>query len=247
MSEDIDLKIVSDAPPTRSSLRRLREGITEVLLAAGFAFDPANPHHRTSKYENNYTIYRLPYEPTMPGVGALRPEIQIETSAWPLRLPPIELPVTSFIAEGYRRPPELAAMTCVALVETAAEKFVGLTRRAGSELAGLREKRDPTLVRHIYDLHEIHTHIDLAAFGPLAREVMLADVEAYGDRFPAYRDNPVAETLRAVEANRRRSRLCCRLRQLQTRHGLWRLRGLQGFTRNSTEPRQACRLAGWDT
>jgi hypothetical protein len=32
----------------------------------------------------------------------------------------------------------------------------------------------------------------------LAREIMRADVEAYGHQFPAYRENPVAETLRAV-------------------------------------------------
>jgi hypothetical protein len=32
---------------------------------------------------------------------------------------------------------------------------------------------------------------------------MLADTKAYGHQFPAYRDNPIAETLRAVEGLRR--------------------------------------------
>ena len=41
---------------------------------------------------------------------------------------------------------------CVALAETVAEKFVALTRRAGAELADAGRPRDPTLVRHIYDL-----------------------------------------------------------------------------------------------
>src|SRR5664279_268146 len=45
MSEDIDLKIVSDEPLTRPALRRLREIVTRALLNAGFAFDPANPLH----------------------------------------------------------------------------------------------------------------------------------------------------------------------------------------------------------
>jgi len=36
-------------------------------------------------------------------------------------------------------------------------------------------------------------------FAVLVREIMLADADTYGDRFPAYRDNPVAETLRAVD------------------------------------------------
>ena len=84
MSEDIDLKIVGDAEPTRPALRRLRDTITEALLAAGFRFDPANRAHRDSRNESRYTIYRLPYEPMTAGEGALRPEIQIETAVWPL-------------------------------------------------------------------------------------------------------------------------------------------------------------------
>jgi len=89
------------------------------------------------------------------GQGALRPEIQIETSVWPMRRLPVEQPLISFIAEAFKRPPELPAFACTAIVETAAEKFVGLTRRAGAELAGIQSERDPTLVRHICDLHAI--------------------------------------------------------------------------------------------
>ena len=87
----------------------------------------------------------------------------------------------------------------MALAETVAEKFVALTRRAGAELADAGRPRDPTLVRHIYDLHVIRAHYDPGEVAALARAIMLADAKAYGHQFPAYRDNPVAETLRAVE------------------------------------------------
>jgi hypothetical protein len=40
---------------------------------------------------------------------------------------------------------------------------------------------------------------DPAEVAALAREVMLADAEAYGNQFPAYREDPMRETLRAVE------------------------------------------------
>jgi hypothetical protein len=59
--------------------------------------------------------------------------------------------VISFVAEALRRPPEVASITCVSILETAVDKFVGLTRRAGAELAGLDEP-DPMLVRHVHDL-----------------------------------------------------------------------------------------------
>jgi hypothetical protein len=136
------------------------------------------------------------------GDGALRPEIQIETAVWPLRLPSVELSVTSFWAEAFKQPPEVPSIPCVSLVETVAGKFVALTRRAGAELAEAGGPRDKTLVRHVrhvYDLHVVRSHYDPSAVIALVSEIMRADVEAYGHQFPAYRENPVAETLRAVD------------------------------------------------
>src|SRR3984893_12799024 len=111
--------------------------ITEGLLTAGFKFDAKDPAYSKSGNESRYTIYRLPYEPAATGEGALRPTIQIETAVWPLRRMAVERPVISFVAEALRRPPEIASIACVSILETAADKFVGLTRRAGAELAGL--------------------------------------------------------------------------------------------------------------
>jgi len=65
-------------------------------------------------------------------------------------------------------------------------------------LPGLDEP-DPTLLRHLHDLHALREHYDPAEVVALAREVMRADAEAYGNQFPAYRENPVRETLRTVE------------------------------------------------
>ncbi|MGO9895378.1 MAG: hypothetical protein ACLPX8_14345 [Bryobacteraceae bacterium] len=62
---------------------------------------------------SRYTLYRLPYTPIAAGQGILRSEIQIETAVWPLRLPAIERPVTSFVPEALNRPPEIPAIPCV--------------------------------------------------------------------------------------------------------------------------------------
>jgi hypothetical protein len=199
MSEDLDLKIVSDEPRSRPELRKLRDNVTNALLHAGFQFDPENAAQRDSGNASRYTIYRLPYMPLVSGEGALRPEIQIETAVWPLRLPSVERSVTSFWAEAFKQPQEVPSIPCVALLETIAEKFVALTRRAGAELAEAGGPRDKTLVRHVYDLHVVRPHYDPAAVVALTKEIIRADVEAYGHQFPAYRENPVAETLRAVD------------------------------------------------
>jgi predicted nucleotidyltransferase component of viral defense system len=199
MSEDIDLKIVANNKATRGNLRKLRSAITDALLGAGFVFDPTNPKHRQTMYEGRYTLYQLPYQAIAKGEGALRPEIQIETSVWPRRKPSTEKPVRSFIAEGFDRPAEVSAIACSAIPETAAEKLVALTRRAGAELAGLREVRDPTLVRHIYDLHMIREQYDATDVAALAREVMHDDAKTRGRDFPAYAADPLAETLKAID------------------------------------------------
>lgn len=199
MSEDIDLRIVVEKKPSRGELRTLREIVTKSLLEAGFEFDPANKAHRETMYEGHYTIYRLPYAPAAEGRGALRPEIQIETALFPLRRPAIMRPVSSFINEGAKKDAEIAEIECATIAETAAEKLAALTRRAGAELAGLRDKRDPTLVRHIYDLHIIRESYDVADVGVLAQEIMLADAELRGDKFPAYQKDPIGESIKAIE------------------------------------------------
>lgn len=199
MSEGIDLRIVEVEKPTRGQLRKLRDTITQALLGAGFSFDPENPEHRKSMHEGYYTIYQFPYSPTAAGRGALRPEIRIETAAFPLRRASQIRPVASFVAEGFRRPAEVAAFEYVAIAETAAEKFVALARRTGAELAGLRKERDSTLARHIYDLHVMREHFSEADVAALAPEIMTADAELHAKDFPAYRAKPVAETLKAIE------------------------------------------------
>jgi predicted nucleotidyltransferase component of viral defense system len=198
MSEDVDLKIVCKTNPSRGVLRRLRTDITDALLAAGFEFDPDDERYRVSMYKGHYTKYMLPYKALVQGNG-LRPDVQIETSVWPLRRDAVDKPVSSFVEEAYGRTPEVQNIACSSVLETAAEKLVALTWRAGSELAGLREERDPTLVRHIYDLHMTRDQYDAAETAALAHEVMKADAETRGDRFPAWKNDPLEETLRAIE------------------------------------------------
>jgi Nucleotidyl transferase AbiEii toxin, Type IV TA system len=173
--------IIATEKQPRSVYRQLREQITQALLAAGFEFDPKNAAHRLVMYESTYTLFQLPYAPLVERDAVLRPEIQIEISTWPQRRPSIHRAVCSFVAEAFKRPAEIGAIACADLAENAAEKFVALTRRAGAQLAGLRQKRDPTLVRHICDLHMLGTHVDQADVASLSHEVMVGDAETRGD------------------------------------------------------------------
>jgi hypothetical protein len=67
-----------------------------------------------------------------------------------------------------------------------------------AELADAGGPRDSALVRNVYDLHVLRPHYDPAEAAIMAQMIMLADAKVYGHQFPAYRDDPVGETLRAV-------------------------------------------------
>jgi hypothetical protein len=130
----------------------------------------------------------------------LRPDIQIEVAAWPLHRPSVELPVSSFVAEAFKRGPEVVKIACVSITQTAAEKLVALTRRTAIELAKAGGAHDPADIRHVYDLHMIREHYDSAEVAALASQIMREDAAVFGQKFRAYRQNPLAETRRALSA-----------------------------------------------
>lgn len=194
MSEDIDLRIVGREKPPRSALRRLRHKMTERLEGAGFTVEG----HVSVKQSDRYVRYDLPYEPIAKGDGVLRPEIKIEIAAFPVCTAPERRSVSSFVAEASGTDAEAAEVACVRLVETAADKFVGLGRRGGFALSGLGPL-DPTLVRHVYDLSRMDGHYDADEAVAIAIRTMKAEAESRGDEYPAYKANPQAETLRAFD------------------------------------------------
>lgn len=205
MSEDVDFKIVPTpaAPVSRSGLHRqrsaLRDRVTTALQAAGFAFDPKDAVR--SRDESSYTIFQLPYTAGGAGEG-LRPTIQIELQHATLRLPRVTLPVSSFIAEALNRAPEVPAIACMNVTETAAEKLVSLTRRTAMDLAGLSRDFDPALVRHIYDLHVLRDHVDRGTVIALARDIAAADSDEFRNQYPAYHTDIAGETHKALDALR---------------------------------------------
>lgn len=199
MSEDVDFKVVP--PPAnmsnnqrRQALGRLRDRIVAQLTGAGFEL-AQEPRSRDA---NQYTVLHLRTDGGAGEGGPLRPTIQIELSYALLREPTTERPVASFVSQAYGRTPELATVECVSVTETAAEKAVSLTRRTAMEIAGAGQAPDPTLVRHIYDLHLVRTQIETTQVAALMRSIAVMDAEQFGHQHPAYRDDIRAETRKAL-------------------------------------------------
>jgi len=195
MSEDIDLRIVGENAGERGSLKRMRRAVSKRLEDAGFTVEG----HVRVLQNGSYVRYDLPYDPIAKGEGVLRPEIKIEIAAFPICTAPELCSVTSFVGEATGRPAEANDVKCVRLVETAADKFVALGRRAGFAFAG-HEPLDHTLVRHVYDISRMDGKYDLDTAAAIALDTMVA--EAKGDRadkYPDYKSDPRAETLKTFE------------------------------------------------
>ena len=203
MSEDADFKIVAPTAPTgrnilRQQLSHLRRRATEALCAAGFVF---GAYAVKSRNESRYTIFQLPYPESVASEG-LRPTVQIELTYAALRLPPVVLPISSFVSEAFCRVPEIPSMPCVCVAETAAEKLVSLTRRTAMDLAGLSRDADPTLVRHIYDLHIMRDLVDVDVVVALATDIAASDAAEFRNQYPAYVADSAGETRKAINALR---------------------------------------------
>ncbi len=206
MSEDVDFKIVprAAAPVSRSGLRRqldrLRGHVSAALQAAGFTYDQSDKSIAWARDEGRYAVWQLPY-PSESGAGeGLRPAIKVELNYAPLRRPALMLPVSSFVSEATRRPPEVPQLACVSLVQTAAEKLVSLTRRTAMEMAGASRDPDPTLVRHIYDLHMMRSFLEPSEVADLARAIAETDAQEFASQYPAYAADIAGETRKALDA-----------------------------------------------
>lgn len=194
MSEDIDLRIVSEAVPSRGALQRLRGLVTQRLEAVGFVVKG----NIDVKQGDKYVRYDLPYSADMPGTGILRPEIKIELGYFPIHQTPVKRTVRSFVAEALEHSPEISEIYCVAVNDTVADKFVALTRRGGAIISEI-DQFDPTLVRHIYDIAQCWDEIELDDVVQIALKVMEKDAAERARNYPAYAANPLAETLRVIE------------------------------------------------
>jgi hypothetical protein len=195
MSEDIDLRIVGEKAGAREPLKRMRRAVSKRLADAGFTVEG----HVRVLQNGSYVRYDLPYEPIAKGEGVLRPEIKIEIAAFPICTTPELRSVVSFVGEATGRPAEANSVKCVRLVETAADKFVALGRRAGFAFAG-HAPLDHTLVRHVYDISRMDGNYDLDAAVEIALGTMMTESKSdRADDYPDYKSDPRAETLKTFD------------------------------------------------
>ena len=181
-SEDIDFKLslstnflAKSGGQKKSALSVFKKRLEAGWEAAGFSVTSVE-----AGSGNAFIKIEMDYPTVLEGHDALRPHILAELSAKPPRLPTIERPLSSFIAQYRRADPEIPVIQCVDPVETAADKLSAFAWRAIVRDRS-SEKDDPTIVRHLHDLAVLEPTISASSHFPaMLAETLVADSDRGG-------------------------------------------------------------------
>jgi predicted nucleotidyltransferase component of viral defense system len=205
MSEDCDFRIhLTEAGKNlslnqrRNKLRELREKLISDFSHLGFSTPNESIKVRDA---GNYFQFALLYPSLYENDSVLRPHIQLEFMVVNSKLQVLPLLITTLIQEtlGNVAAHPSKMLECVAVSETAAEKWVALTRRVANSMKNPNAFSDPTLVRHIYDLYCIKTKCSISEeVYPLIGNLIMEDISRYKNQNTDYVENPKKAIMNAL-------------------------------------------------
>lgn len=197
MSEDIDFRIVlpSDAQSQnqkRNLLSAIKGDILKTMEEAGFPVDG----ELKARNGNAYIMGNFQYASAFQDVEALRPSIKVEVTAFEPVSHVEQRPLQTILERILNQQPISGiSVPVVSIEDTLADKVVGYLRRTAAHRSGCgRGGYDDRLVRHMYDTHKaIEQYAGdglMDRVAPLFLVTVERDRRAYGNQFPAFRDDP---------------------------------------------------------
>lgn len=203
LSEDVDFRVMQK-PETkklgkgarRNKLRQFRHQLVSALEQSSFDLPEG--------------AVRVFYEGRFMRINAaflssgqhtyLKPHVAIECFLGELALPVIQRPITTLIKEtlGETCSHPSANVSCVALDETAAEKWVALTRRVANSEIKFRPS-DKHLVRHLYDLHSLNqSGLLTGEYKYLISDLLMKDADQFQKYNSDYQKDPIGVSKKAL-------------------------------------------------
>lgn len=172
-SEDVDFRVLCDPDLlSRKNLSNFKHAVIDALRANGFTIED---HHVKARDGNRFFAIDLEYQTAFPREDALRPHIQIEMTVRDIQLPHLALPVSSFLNELAKHPPEVPSISCIDPIESAADKLSAIAWRIPDRVRG-DQYDDPSLVRHIHDLAMLKDRaLAYSGFAELVEKSMQGD------------------------------------------------------------------------
>lgn len=196
MSEDVDFKfqrkIGFEHLSKNQYLKTLKNFREHIISALG---NRREIKETAVRNEGQYLRVEIEYDSAFPSVPQLRPHLLLEFTSSLVTLPTQTMPITTLIQDtlGHTVPLQSCTLTCISAEETAAEKWVGLTRRIAAIDHGYY-RDDKTLIRHVYDLAGISSANLLGKdFLSLVNQVIQHDAKQFKNQYPEYFVDPIKE------------------------------------------------------
>lgn len=218
MSEDVDIKVLLTPPEKpftkgrgdHARLKRLHAELPKLLETLDFPLlqygdGVRNPHIRDA---HRYYVVGAGYASSYDQIPSLRPELKLELIERKPLLP-LERHQFGYLYEKLAQLPlsAPAAIDCISIAETAAEKVLSLLRRCAWKWDGhQRGEMDAALVRHVYDVGLIaqRSPHSLKAARDVFPQLVVNDRDEFRGQHPEFDADPAGvlrRTLQAAKAN----------------------------------------------
>jgi predicted nucleotidyltransferase component of viral defense system len=213
MSEDCDFRLIYKNPnqqrkkdAQRKILRDFRKSLLKALLDNGFILDDHSVNIRNEgQFISIKAQYHSLYDNQSP--ANLKPYLALELFLGEVKLPVVAhkiMPLISHVFGNKVNFPQIDVL-CMSITETAAEKWVALTRRVAT-ISQREHYYDQDLVRHIYDLYMIQSKclLDESSFIKIVKDIVDGDRIHFRKHSNLYHQDPVKaikQSLHELETN----------------------------------------------
>jgi predicted nucleotidyltransferase component of viral defense system len=198
MSEDVDIKLI----PTQEFLdkgngakRKARKVLVEYIIAKLVEHPYLNYSDKSVSDNYRYVEIEIEYPQQYHQAPCLRPYIKLEFIET-IEIQEVEnRSISSLVAQSYKQPAEVNAISCISIDSTLVEKVLSMLRRTMLVKRDPKRKDDETLVRHIYDVHciSVEHEIDMDVLKPMFNVVLEEDKRRYGNQHQEFVDDPKNE------------------------------------------------------
>lgn len=215
MSEDVDFKLVlkKDAPEfsnneLRSKLSEVKHIIKNKLISLDYISkeDTENTNNPIIKAldGNKYIGFDIPYINKFPSSIVLRPHIQIELNYTKLQLDIKQHDIDFIYNDLIENKGKKQTVKCISLEESFCERLISFPRRLAHAIANNRMNDfDQTLIRHLYDIHQIkEKNPDIDKNEELIKSLMKTliqnDATDFSNQHQEFINNPIGELNKAM-------------------------------------------------
>ena len=206
ISEDVDIKvilkpgIIFSKSELRDALSHLKTTVISALVKAGF--DEQDISKQASD-ENKYLVFDANYDTHFIKAKEMRSNMKLELNYTTLALAPQDQTIGLLLTGLSDGKPYTFQTKCVDLREGLIEKLISFPRRLAMHLVDSSRELDKTLVRHLFDVHQIiKAHPGVLDETQLLQNIFIGklnqDAKDFANQHPEFLVDPMGELRKAM-------------------------------------------------